>query len=163
MTLVADASSLILLAKSDILIDLLKENKIMIPEKVYREIIVGKDKSREDAFLVERLISEHRINIVQANKKINDKIKDLFGLSGGEQEVISIAWEKNRPIITDDKKCFNAAKALKIEFITSPQIITILFKKNKITKHKALEAIESLEDFGWYKKEIIKNYREMIK
>ena len=86
-----------------------------------------------------------------------------MGLSGGEQEAISLALEKRLSIITDDKKCLNVAKVSEIKFTASPQIIVALFKKNKITKEKALNALELLEEFGWYKKAITKFYREMIK
>ena len=163
MTLVADASSLILLIKSNVINDLLKENKIMIPEKVYQEVMMGKERSRHDAFLTERLVEEKKIEIINPNEKTKEQVKNLFGLSGGELDAMSLALEKKKAIITDDKKCLNASKAVEVEFMTTPQVIAILFKKNKLTKQRALQALTSLEEFGWYKKDIIKFYKEMIK
>lgn len=163
MTLIADASSVILLSKTSIMRDLLKNNKMIIPQIVYEEVAKGKEKYREDAFIVEKLVEEKKIEIINPNLETKNTIKNLFGLFGGELDVLSLAVEKKFPILTDDKKCLNAAKALEIKFTTSPQIAIALFKKNEINKQKALHALDSFEEFGWYKKEIIKFYREMIK
>ena len=163
MTLVADASSLILLAKSGVLKDFIQEKKIMIPQRVYEEIIAGKEKFREDAFLIEKLVKENKIEVVKPNEKIKEQVRKLFGLSGGEQEAISLALEKRLSIITDDKKCLNAAKAIGIDFITSLDVIVALYKKRVINKEKALECVDRLEEYGWYANDIIKSYKEAIK
>ena len=65
--------------------------------------------------------------------------------------------------MSDDKKCLNAAKALGINFITSLDVVTAMYKKHIITKEKALRCIEGLEEYGWYAKDLIKKYREAIK
>ena len=63
MTIIADASPLILLGKISLLEKLLSVTKIVIPKKVYREIIIGKEKSRFDAFLVDKLVQDNKIKI----------------------------------------------------------------------------------------------------
>ena len=60
-------------------------------------------------------------------------------------------------------KCIRAAKSLKINFINSLAVVVALHNKGRINKKIALKAIDQLEEFGWYKKELIKTYREAIK
>src|SRR3989344_7581379 len=160
MTLIADASSLILLAKAEILSALIEKNEIIIPEKVHEETARGKEKGMPDSFLIEKLIEENKIKVEKANEKTKGKVKEMFGLWAGEGEALSLAIEHNKPIITDDKKCINAAKAANISFMTSPDITIALFQKKQIDKKKAVFAIEKLEEAGWYKKEIIEIYKE---
>ncbi len=163
MTLIADASPLILLGKISVLAKLLEKNKVVIPEKVYLEVIKGKEKSRFDAFLVDKLVNEEKIKVEKVSKESYEGIWRLFGLWAGEAEVLALALKNKNIIITDDKKCLNAAKAAGIKFITSPDVILALYEAKKINKNKALNSIDMLEEFGWYKKDIIKFYRRQIK
>jgi len=163
MTLIADASPLILLGKSSLLIKLVEGNKIIIPEKVYSEIIKGKEKAMTDAFLVDKLVKEKKIIVQKVDKNIIKKINEVFGLWAGEGEVLGLAIDTKFPIITDDKKCINSAKASNIHVITSLDVVIALYKRKKINKEKALNTLDFLEEYGWYKKEIIKLYKERIK
>lgn len=163
MTIVIDASSIILLAKITVLEKLTENNKLIIPEKVYIEVIKGKEKARHDAFLVERLVNENKLKIEKINEKEYEKIKKLFGLWAGEAEVLALSLKYKLPIITDDKKCLNVAKSINIKYMTSLDIVIALFKKSRINKQKALSSLESLEEYGWYKKDVIKFYKEKIK
>jgi len=163
MTLIADASSLILLGRISLLTRFVDKNNIIIPEKVYIEVIKGKEKALLDAFLVEKLVKENKITIEKVDKIIAEKIKKIFGLWAGEGEVLGLATITNFPIITDDRKCLNAAKASGMIVITSLDVVVALYKKKEIGKEKALQSFDILEEYGWYKKEIIKFYKEEIK
>ena len=61
------------------------------------------------------------------------------------------------------KKCFNAAKALKLDFITTLDAVVALYKKGALSKEKALKCMELLEEYGWYGRNLIKGYREALK
>jgi predicted nucleic acid-binding protein len=138
-------------------------NDIIIPRKVYEEVTRGKEKGREDAFLIEKLVNENKIKIEEVDRKKSSQIEQIFRLRAGENEVLTLCLEKPHVIVTDDKKCMNAVKALNKEFITTPDIIIALFDKKRIGKKDILLAFDILENFGWYKKEIIQKYRGMIK
>lgn len=163
MTLVSDATSLILLAKANLLEVFVRRNKVVIPKLVYEEVGKGKDKGREDIILVEKLIAKNQLSVVSVNNTIKDKIANILNLKGGEQEVIAIASEKGHTIITDDKKCINAAKALDIGFVTSLDVVVALYKKGAISKEKATNSIYILEEYGWYSRDLIKYYKEAVK
>ncbi len=163
MTIIADASSLILLSKISVLETFVERNDATISKIVYNEVIKGKEKGREDSIIVEKLVQESKLKVKIPNKLIKNKIEKLFNLRKGELDVISLAYKTNHAVLTDDKKCLNAAKALGIEFIVSLDVIIVLYKKNVITREKALECINRLEDYGWYSKNLIKSYLEEIK
>ena len=162
MTIVADASSLILLSKAGLAEELAQKISVIIPQKVYEEIIKGLEKGRYDSILIQRMVAEKIVIVEKADPKIMKRMQSLFSLHGGELEVISLA-KKDSTILTDDKKCMNAAKALKINCITSPDAIVALWKTGAISKIKAQEGITSLEEYGWYSKKIMKHYEEAMK
>ena len=163
MTIVSDATSLVLLAKASLLEIFAERNKIIVPKLVHQEVIKGKDKGREDSMLLERLVAEKQLSVMSVNQHIKNKFEKLFNLKGGELEVIAFATRKRHTVLTDDKKCINAAKALEINFITSLDVILALYKKGVISKEKAIQSVEVLEEYGWYAKDLIKSYKEAIK
>lgn len=163
MTIISDAVSLILLVKLSILEILAENNEIIMPILVYEEIAKGKDKGREDSLLIGRLVAERVLSIKSPENKFKDDIKRIFNLKGGELEVLSLAIGKTSAILTDDKKCINTAKALKINFITSLDVVAALYKKGRISKEKALESLNGLSEYGWCSRDLVKSYREAIK
>ncbi len=163
MTIITDATSLILLAKVDLLEIFVDRNDVIVPRLAYEEVIKGKDKGREDSMLLERLVAEKKLLIVSPNKAMKNKIEKLFNLRGGELEVVTLAFGKKHTILTDDKKCLNAAKAMKIDFITSLDMVVAMYRKGAIGKETARECVNGLEEYGWYTKDLIKSYQEMIK
>lgn len=163
MTIISDSTALILLAKAGILETFTSHNTIIVPKAVYEEVIKGKDTGREDSLLTERLVYEHKLIIKIPNNSVKNSIQKLFNLKGGELDVIALAHKTNDTILTDDKKCLNAAKALEIGFITSLDVIAALSKKKIISKEKANECINKLEEYGWYARDLIKKYKEAIK
>ena len=163
MTIVSDATSLILLAKIGLLETFVTRNAVVMPPKVYEEVAKGKDKGRLDALLVERLVDEKKLIISVPDNGTKARIEKLFNVHGGELDVLAIALATKRTIVTDDKKCFNVAKALKLSFVTSLDVVVALYRKGVISKQVALQCIENLDSYGWYAKDLIKTYKEAVK
>jgi len=163
MTIAIDATALILLSKVSILEVFTKRNKVIAPEIVYYEVTRGKEKGRTDSLIVEKLTREGNIDIETPQKAVKNRIESVFNLKKGELEVISLAYKTKRTILTDDRKCLNVAKVLGIGFITSLDVIIALYKKKAIAKGKALKCIDRLEEYGWYAKDLIEDYREAVK
>lgn len=163
MTIIADATALILLTKVTILGTFVNRNPVITSKMVYEEVIIGKEKGRKDSIIVERLVEENKLKLRVPNRSIRNKIEKLFNLKAGELDVISLAYKTKNMILSDDKKCLNAANGLGIKFITSLDIIVTLYKKSIITKEKTITCIEELEEYGWYSKDLIKSYREALK
>ena len=136
---------------------------MIVPEIVLQEVLRGEEKSRIDSMLVEKFSKEKKLNIQTPNEITKGNIKKLLNLKGGELDVVSLTYKTKNIILTDDKKCINAAKVFGIDFITSLDVITILYNKKTIDKNKAIISIDRLEEYGWYTKDIIKIYRGKIK
>ena len=163
MTIISDATALILLSKANILEIFVNRNDAVIPEKVYEEVIKGREKGRTDSILVERLVNGNKLAVKTPKESTKETIRKLTGLKYGELDVISLAYITGDTILSDDKKCINSAKALNIDFITSLDVIIVLYKKKAIDKEKAIECIEILDEYGWYSEDLIKKYKEILK
>ena len=116
-----------------------------------------------DALLVERLVDEKKLSISVPDNETKARIEKLFNVHGGELEVLAVALATKRTIVTDDKKCSNAAKALKLSFITSLDVVVALYRKGVISKQEALQFVENLDSYGWYANDLIKTYKEAVK
>jgi predicted nucleic acid-binding protein len=163
MTIIADSTALILLARVSVLETFIKRNDVITSKVVYEEVVKGKEIGRSDSILVEKLVHRKNLKVKSPNNSIKNNVQKLFNLKGGELEVISLAYKTNNTILSDDKKCLNAAKALGIDYIISLDVIIVLFKKKVITKKKALKSIQELEGYGWYAKDLSQAYMEEIK
>ena len=160
--MIADATTLILLAKADVLEIFVEKNNIIIPPIVYKEVLKGKEKSRIDAFIIEKLVQEKKIKVKipqNATKKI---IQHMFNMQGGELEVIALAYNTQDTVLNDDKKGIHAAKALKLNFIGSLGVVVALQHAGRINKKEALEAIDILQAYGWYDPKLIKTHKEAL-
>lgn len=156
---VFDASTLLLLAKITLLRSFSEISHIIIPQKVKSEALIKKEK--DDAQIIERLIGGGKIQVVKDNVP-SKKIVDDFRLGEGEAEALYIAVKEKMIIATDDLRAIKASKVLDIRFITAIHCLLLLYKKKKIDRQLALEKLKSLEMYGRYNTEIIKNTRKII-
>lgn len=160
---VSDSSSLILLAKAEIITDFLEKGKIYITPVVEKETIgMGKEKGREDAYLLEKMRKEGKIELRDPDEGEVDRITKLFDLHKGEKESVALASEMDLPLICDDKKAFNACEVMEIEHSTALNILSALFEKGRISEPRAKESLKRLEEFGWYEERLIKNVNSKI-
>ena len=111
---VADASTIILLAKTKILQKFAANHDLKIPEKVYREAVErGIDEGKADAYRIQELIHEEDLITVQKiGEEEIQRIKHLFGITGGEAAAIAQAREHDELVMVDDQKGIKACKAL---------------------------------------------------
>lgn len=160
---VSDSSTLILLAKAEIIQNLLENKKVYVTKTVKEEAIKrGKEKGKKDAFQLEKLEKKGKIQVKDPTEKKKKKISKLFSLHKGEKEALALASQLSLPLICDDKKAFNACKVMGIPHATALNILTALYKKDRISKKKAKKSLNKLERFGWYKKELINNTKEEV-
>ncbi len=159
--LIADSSSLILLAKIGIIdIAIAKiRKKLAIPEQVYAECTAKKELF--DAQLIEERVKNGLIEKKHIlNASLCEKIFKDFNLGKGEAEAIALCIELKAGLITDDKKAINACKVLKIKFATVPRLAVGFYKKNYIAKNQIDLIISELQSIGRYSNQIIQKMRE---
>ena len=161
--IVFDASTLILLAKAD-LIELFISNcpdQVIIPEEVRIEILALE---KADVAVFKELIENKKIKVLKIkNKDSTNKLMEDFNIDKGEAEALVLSLqEKSAVIATDDKNAMKACKFLKIEFITSISILVRAFEKGFIDSEEAFIKLKKLQSFGRYSKAIITDAAEQL-
>ena len=161
MKIVFDASTLILLAKVELLREITNDIKIIIPEKVKRECL---SKKGLDAVLISTLIKEKKIEI----KKTKDtravkKMQRDFRIDGGEAEALWLAIRLQCPIAVDDGPTIKACKVMGQRFTTAIHFLLNLAALNRLEASVAIEKLERLSIFGRYNKKIIEDAAKRLK
>ncbi len=152
--LVADSSTLILLAKCSLLEILCSLFEVIVPSTVNDEV-ASEDLVRKyaDAALISELTLKGAIR-VQSPSISGFPLP--ISLHRGEKDALLLAIKLGRSLFaTDDGKAIKAARFLKVPFIITPKIVVELFRLEKISFKKARESLEKLGKIGRYSPEII--------
>ncbi len=154
--IIFDASTLILLAKIDLLELFISSfhGRVLIPERVDLEI---NKPNYPESPLVKKLIGDKKISIVKIkNTRQTEKLMEDFNIDIGEAEAISFAINENvRFVATDDRNAIRACKILKIEFVTAIAILIRAYEKKLIDRDEASIKLQKLKSVGRYSKTII--------
>jgi predicted nucleic acid-binding protein len=161
MEVVFDASTLILLAKIELLRELAGEIKIIISEKVKAECLA---KEGIDAKLIATLIKEKKIEVKKTgNAEIIKKIQRDFRIDAGEAESLLLARKMECPLAIDDGPTIKACKVLGQQFITAIHFLLNLALNNKLQLPISLAKLEKLSIYGRYSKRIIEDATKRLK
>ena len=157
-----DASTLILLAKSDLLKETLLDFEIIITEIVRKECTV---KDTFDSKLIQTLISSEKIRVEKgSSKKEIDRIMKDFNINAGEASALLLAKKKQIPLATDDGLTIKASKLLGIPFLTAIHFVVHIFERGIIAdREMALVKIENVATFGRYNHRIVESAISRIK
>jgi len=159
---ILDASTLILLAKSDLLALLVEKTRIVIPPEVQREAVARKD--LYDARMIEELLRRGNIQVANFSRPVQRKqIQVDFGLEAGEAAALLLAKEKDEPLGTDDGPAIKAAKIMGVPFFTAVHVLLELYEKRRINQQAALAKLERLQKVGRYSAQILEDARKRIK
>ena len=157
--LIFDSSTLILLAKSELL-DLFLDDfqgTPLIPEAVEKEST--HDLRRPDAMLlVKQRVQEGRLVVERVGQsRVLSRLLQDFRLGSGEAEALALALEKDAPgvVATDDRNAIRACKVLRIGFVTSLAILVRSVEKGPLTREEGLSSLERLRPYGRFKDEVI--------
>lgn len=152
--IIADACSVILLAKCELLEVLVESLSLVIPGSVYQEIVNEKTLGAyPDAKYVHDLVEAGKVAI----KNPKGKSKEIpLSLCAGEADCIRLFnTVKADMILTDDGKAIKVCRYLRIPYTISPKIVVSLFEKSLIGSERARAAIVKLEKIGRYSRDII--------
>ena len=162
--LVLDASTLILITRAELLDPFLAgiSLEVAIPKEVEKECC-GVKKTL-DALMIQKAIDESRIRVITVkNSKLVNKLQVDFSLGKGEAEAIVLALTRRAELLgIDDKNGINACKLLGIAFTTAVGILVRCREKGLIARSDALAKLETLANYGRYKKSIIENARREL-
>ena len=156
--LLFDASTLILLAKIELLDLILDE----LPE----EAVITKEVEEEccrkpqafDSLIIQKAIKEGKITVkALKTRSVYQKLQKDLGLGSGEGETLAYALTQKAPIVAiDDRRGIRACKLLKLPFSTAIDIVVRMRQKHVLTKEQSLAKVEALARHGRYSEEIIK-------
>jgi hypothetical protein len=157
--LIFDSSTLILIAKVELLDVFLKDigMEIAIPKAVEDECCGGK--KTFDALFIRKAVDESRIKVRGvSNRKLVTKLEEDFGMGRGESEAIALALQEKALLVgIDDKNGINACKLAGIPFTTAVGILVRSCEKGLIDRRDALVKLAALAKFGWYRKAILED------
>ena len=125
-------------------------------EQVYQEVLKGKDKLYEDAFVIEALVTQKMIHKVKVQLP-----EEVQGLGCGERSAFKLLKDmKVDAIITDDQRFIRYLDKEGVEFITPTDVIVTMTLKRMIHRTIGDHALESLKPF--IKKENYQLAKEFI-
>jgi predicted nucleic acid-binding protein len=154
--LVFDASTLILLAKSELLDFFLEDfqGEIVLPRAVEAECTVG---SWPDAALIRERIREGRLTIKQVREeKIVSRLREDFRLGRGEAEALALALDESDAIVaTDDRNAIRACRVLRLGFVTAVAILVRGVEKELISVPDGRSHLMTLSAHGRYGADVI--------
>jgi predicted nucleic acid-binding protein len=157
--IVFDASTLILIAKAELLDTVLADITLRaaIPVEVARECC-GVKKSL-DALLIQKALNDLKLKVIAVkNRKLVLKLQEDFSLGRGEAEAIVLAIaEKTQVLGIDDKNGINSCKLLGLAFTTAIGILVRSHEKGLLTRSEALTKLATLAKHGRYRESILED------
>ncbi len=160
MKMVFDSSTLILMAKTEILGVVSEDIQIIIPKMVRVECT---RKDTFDAKLILALINNNKIEVVAADKQFVGKLCRDFRIHTGEAESLAIALKKQIPLAVDDLPTIKACKILNIKFATAIHFLINMTEKGRIDREMAIVKLKKLSLYGRYTKGIIDDAAKRLK
>ncbi len=156
--IVFDSSTLILLAKTELLDVLLADYNgvIAMPEAVREESV---KKAEFDGMLIKKRVEEGKIRVKTVAGENTSVIMQDFSIGQGEAEAIQLAAKSGGLLATDDRNAMNACKVLNIPFTTAIGMLVRMREKRLIQRDAALLKLGLLSKYGRYRKEIIQDAR----
>jgi len=159
--IVFDSSTLILIAKVELLGPFLKDvgMEIAIPRTVENECC--RAKKTLDALIIRKAVDESRIKVRSVrNRKLVTKLEEDFSMGLGEPEAIALAMQEKALLVAiDDKNGINACKLAGIPFTTAVGILVRSREKGLIDRSDALMKLSALAKCGWYRDSILEDAR----
>ncbi len=163
--LVFDASTLILLAKSDLLDFFLEdfEGSLLLPAAVEEESTGFP--GRPDGVLIRQRITEGRLTVEEVRQSnVLARLGRDFRLGAGEAEALALALERGDSalVATDDRNAIRACRVLRIRFVTSLGILVRAVEKGLLSPEDGARCLERLRSYGRFKAEVIEEVARQI-
>ena len=159
--MVFDSSTLILLAKIDLLRESAEDILIVIPPKVKEECLF---KESLDALLIKTLIAEGKIKVEKAgNREAVRKLRADFRIEAGEAQALWLGKRLGVPLAVDDGPTIKACKVLGVQFVTAIHFLINLRARGKLELPLALAKLDALAAYGRYSRKIIEDAAQRLK
>ena len=163
--LIFDASTLILLAKVELLDIFLDDFQgvPILPGAVWIEST--REPRRPDGLLIEQRTLEGRLAVQEIRQpQVLSRLLQDFRLGLGEAEALVLALEAGdmATVATDDRNAIRACKLLRIRFVTSLGILVRAVEKDLVTSSDGDVPFEKLRMYGRFRAELIEEISRQI-
>lgn len=148
-----DASTLILLAKVEVLPLVVGRLTAVITPQVARE--ATRQPSRWDARVIQALLDKRRISIQRAEPAFTKRLAEDFRLDVGEASTLALAKRREGVVGTDDGVAIKACKLLQIPFVTALHMLMEAHERRLVDRSAALVKMEQLQKIGRYHPRIL--------
>ena len=157
---VFDASTLILLAKIEILPIWLTRVRAVITAQVKAEA-TGKSEL-PDARIIAGLLAHQKIQVHSVDSKQTKRLEKDFRLDSGEASSVLLAKELHAVLGTDDSVAIKACKILEIPFVTAIHLLIQAHEERLIGRQETLVKLEKLQRCGRYDSRILEDAVKLI-
>ena len=159
--IIFDSSTLILLAKVELLVRVVEDTEVIITNVVEKECT--RKQELLDAKLIEKLIEEGKVKVENYDVgKEGKKIEKGFNMRTGEVSSLLLAGKKGWILATDDKQALKACRVLRVPFLTAIHFLLRLYEKGIISRELVLAKVKALEKLGRYNPDIVRSVLKKI-
>lgn len=159
--IVFDTSTLVLLAKLDLLEIVANSNELWIPQRVKREALVKPE--LYDAQLIQRMITGGSIRVsTEISVAGCRSLQKQFNLDIGEAAALLLAKKRSAAIAIDDGAAIKTAKILGIPFLTAARFLVEFYDRGRIDQKTALAKLDTLAKVGRYDARILEDVRSLL-
>lgn len=157
--LVLDASTAILLAKIDLLREVISRGAVMMAGTAVDEALA---RGSHDARMIRVLLDEKNIGRVAAPAGAAALMR-AFRIDRGEAEAIAVARETGAICATDDGPAIRCCRALGISFTSAIGLLAAMAAVEIVERTLALELLAKLQRFGRYDARILEDVARRIR
>lgn len=142
LKIVLDADGAIKLTRAGVLQKVVVFASCVMTEQVYAEIMRGKEKMYEDAFMIEGLVDARKLKVVKVAPA------EVVGLGEGERSVLAFV-EKAQidAVISDDQRFLAVLERKEIPYIIPTDLVAVMAVRGHLTNEMAYEALDALRHF----------------
>lgn len=161
MHAVFDSSTLILLAKVDLLRPVAEDVEIFIPARVRAECLA---KDTFDASMIAAMIAEKRITVERAGPDAAvRKLTRDFRIERGEADALRLARSRECVLAVDDGPTIKACRVLGQPFATAIHFLIRLRSAGHLDAEAEVIKLENLARFGRYAERIVEDAARRIR
>jgi predicted nucleic acid-binding protein len=157
--LVLDASTAILLAKVDLLREVISRGAVAMARTAVDEALA---RDSDDARMIRSLLDDKCIGRVAAPAGADALMRD-FRIDRGEAETIAVARETGATCATDDGPAIRCCRALGISFTSAIGLLAAMAEADVVEHTLALELLAKLQRFGRYDARILEDVSRRIR
>ncbi|MBI3330824.1 MAG: hypothetical protein HYZ96_01780 [Candidatus Omnitrophica bacterium] len=150
---VFDASTLILLAKIELLPLVADQVTAVVTLQVERE--AARQPARWDAKTIRALIDDRRIAVRKAEPALMRRLVEDFRLGAGEASALALAKAEGGIVATDDGVAIKACKLAGVPFVTALHVLLGMSERRLVDRPTALMKLEQLQKAGRYHPRIL--------